>query len=85
MMYELNGVRLNVPNKMIKYYEKQFEPLKKWDNRGSLIDLREDILDILYVIGEDPEVLYEPGFFNELREMMGMRQALQNLKMLYDA
>lgn len=70
---------------MIKHYEKQFEPLKKWDNRGSLIELREDILDILYVIDEDPEVLYEPGFFNELREMMGMRQALQNLKILYDA
>lgn len=85
MMYELNGVRLNVPNKMIKHYEKQFEPLKKWGNRGSLIDLREDILDILDVLGEDPEVLYEPGFLNELREMMGMRQALQNLKILYDA
>jgi hypothetical protein len=47
--------------------------------------LREDILDIFDVVMQDPEALYDPEFLEEFVQTLAMRQALQNIGILYDA
>ena len=85
MIAELNGAQFHIPDELVDEYANQFRPLKKWDNRGNLNILREDILDIFDVVMEDPEALYDPEFLEEFVQTLAMKQALQNLNILYDA
>ena len=85
MIAELNGAQFHIPDELVDEYASQFMPLKKWDNRGNLNILREDILDIFDVVMEDPEALYDPEFLEEFVQTLAMKQALQNLNILYDA
>lgn len=85
MLAKLNGAEFYIPDELVDDYANQFIPLKKWDNRGSLNELREDILDIFDVVMQDPEALYDPEFLEEFVQTLAMRQALLNIGMLYDA
>lgn len=85
MIAILNGAAFNVPDELVDEYVIQFIPLKNFGHRDSLITLREDILDIFDVVMQDPEALYEPEFLEEFVQTLAMRQALQNLGILYDS
>jgi hypothetical protein len=85
MIATLNGAHFNIPDQLVEDYVVQFVPLRKWDNREHLNILREDILDIFDVVMQDPEALYEPEFLEEFINTLAMRQALQNIGILYDS
>ena len=85
MIAILHGAEFHIPDELVDQYILDFNPLKSYDNRSSLIDLRDDILDILDVVMQDPEALYDPEFLGEFVETLAMRHALQKIGILYDA
>ena len=85
MIAILNGAQFHIPDELVDEYVIQFMPLKNFGHRDSLIDLREDIIDIFEVVMQDPEALYEPEFLEEFVQTLAMRQALQRIGILYDA
>ena len=85
MLARLNGAEFHIPDELVDEYVIQFIPLKKFEHRDNLNVLREDILDIFDVVMQDPEALYEPEFLEEFVNTLAMRQALQNIGILYDA
>ena len=85
MIAILHGAEFHIPDELVDQYILNFMPLKKYDNRDSLIDLRDDILDILDVVMQDPEALYDPEFLGEFIETLAMRHALQKIGILHDA
>ena len=85
MIAILNGAQFHIPDELVDEYVIDFMPLKNFGHRDSLITLREDIIDIFDVVMQDPEALYEPEFLEEFVQTLAMRQALQNIGILYDA
>lgn len=85
MIAKLHGAEFHIPDELVDEYAVQFHPLKRWDNRDNLVVLREDILDIFDVVMQDPEALYDPEFLEEFVQTLAIRQALQNIGILYDA
>lgn len=85
MIAILNGAAFNIPDELVDEYVNQFIPLKKWDHRDSLNELREDIIDIFDVVMQDPDALYDPEFLEEFVNTLAMRHALQKIGILYDA
>lgn len=81
----IHGVQFIIPDDMVEEYVLQFTPLKKWDNRGNLNELREDILEVLEVAKEDPEALTDPDFVGDFINTLAMRHALYKLCILHDA
>ena len=85
MIILLGDRKFVIPDDVINEHAASFEPLRRWENRGSLIRIREDIIDIMITLQEDPELLYDPDFLDDLVNMLAMRQGLQQKRLLHDA
>lgn len=85
MLVMVGNTKILIPDEVIDQHAASFEPLRKWDNRGSLMRLREDIYDIMFCLMDDPTLIHEPDFVDDLANAFAMRQGLEKIKLLHDA
>lgn len=85
MIVLLGDAKFHIPDSEIDRYAAEFKPLRNWENRGSLIRLRDDIIDIISVLQDDPELLYDDDFIDDLATMLAQRMALSKINLLHDA
>ena len=85
MIILLGDRKFVIPDEVIDEHAANFEALRSWDNRANLMRIREDIAGIMFTLQEDPELLYDPEFINDLVNMLAMRQGLHKKRLLHDA
>lgn len=85
MIVMIGNCKLHIPEAIIDNHAAEFEPLRKWDNRDSLVRMRENIYEIMFSLMEDPSLIHEPEFMDDLANAIAMRQALEKIRLLHDA
>lgn len=85
MMVIFYGEEFEIPDVLIDKYINDFSGLPGSRHRDSVMELRGSTEDVLDHIAEDPEVLREPEYLSDFIKALAMRQALQELGVLYDA
>lgn len=85
MLVKILNTKLYIPDSLIDHYAEDFSVLQRIRHRDSLMDIREQIVEIFEIAAEDPEVMYDEDYLEDIIEALAMRQALIELKMMYDA
>jgi hypothetical protein len=85
MKVEYYGSEFEVPEILIKQFEKDFDGLPGSKNRESVYQLRGAIYEILDIVADDPEILDEKEYREDFVRALAMRQAMSTLGILYDS
>jgi hypothetical protein len=85
MKVEYYGSEFEVPEMLIKQFEKDFEGLPGSRDRNSVYMLRNSIYEILDIVADDPEMLDEKEYREDFVRALAMRQAMSTLGILYDS
>jgi hypothetical protein len=85
MKVEYYGSEFEVPEILIKQFEKDFDGLPGSRNRNSVYMLRGTIFEILDIAADDPEILDEKDYREDFVRALAMRQAMSTLGILYDS
>jgi hypothetical protein len=85
MKVEYYGSEFEVPEILIKQFEKDFDGLPGSRNRNSVYMLRGTIFEILDIAADDPEILDEKEYREDFVRALAMRQAMSTLGILYDS
>ena len=85
MLVEYCGSDFDVPDLLIEKFYKDFDSLPGSGYREGVQRLRDCIDDILDVVAEEPEILEEQEYMTDFLRALAMRQAMNNLGILYDA
>jgi len=85
MLVQCYDTKFEVPEYVIDKFIKDFDGLPGSGNREAILQLRFAIENIVDVIAEDPEILYDKTYQAEFVEAMAMKYALEHHGILYDA
>jgi hypothetical protein len=85
MKVEYYGSEFEVPELLIKQFEKDFDGLPGGKDRNSVHMLRGAIYEILDIVADDPEMLDEQEYREDFVRALAMRQAMSTLGILYDS
>lgn len=85
MKVEYYGSEFEVPELLIKQFEKDFEGLPGSRDRHSVYMLRDSIYEILDIVADDPEILDEKEYREDFVRALAIRQAMSTLGILYDS
>jgi hypothetical protein len=85
MKVEYYGSEFEVPEILIKQFEKDFDGLPGGKDRNSVHMLRGTIFEILDIAADDPEILDEKEYREDFVRALAMRQAMSTLGILYDS
>jgi len=85
MMVECYGSEFEVPDILIDKFLKDFDSLPGSGYREGVQQLRDCIDEILDIVAEEPDVIEEPEYLTDFIRALAMRQAMNNLGILYDA
>lgn len=85
MKIECYGEEFEIPDLLIDKFVKDFNSLPGSGYREGICQIRESIGDILDIVSEDPEMLYEPEYLSDFFRALAMKQAMDNLGILYDS
>ena len=85
MKVEFYGSEFDIPDLLIDKFSKDFDALPGSGYREGVQRLRDCIDDILDVVAEEPDILEEHEYMTDFLRALAMRQAMNNLGILYDA
>lgn len=85
MKVEYCGSEFDVPDLLVDKFLKDFETLPGSGYREGVYQLRESINEIMDVVSEEPDILHEPEYQVDFIRALAMRQAMNNLGILYDS
>ena len=85
MKVEYYGSEFEVPEILIKQFEKDFENLPGSRDRNNVYMLRNSIYEILDIVADDPEILDEAEYREDFVRALAIRQAMSTLGILYDS
>jgi hypothetical protein len=85
MRIEYCGSEFDIPDLLISKFSKDFDALPGSGYREGVQQLRDCIDDILDVVAEEPDILEEQEYRTDFLRALAMRQAMNNLGILYDA
>lgn len=85
MLVECYGEEFDVPDLLIDQFMKDFDGLPGGKHREGVLQIREAIDEIIDVVSEDPELLYEKEYLDDFIRALAMKQALGELGILYDS
>ena len=85
MKVEYYGSEFEVPEILIKQFEKDFDGLPGSSDRNSVYMLRNSIYEILDIAADDPEILDEKEYREDFVRALAIRQAMSTLGILYDS
>ncbi len=84
-MVNYYGEEFEIPDILVNKYLKDFDGLPGSKHRDSVMDLRDSTESVLDYVAEDPQSLTDPECLSDFIRALAMRQALQQLGVLYDA
>ena len=84
MLINFLGVQVTVPEIMIDKYVKETECMLEWENRTSLVRLRDATNDILFTIAENKHALANADNYGNFVKALAIRVALSKHRVLYD-
>jgi len=85
MRVECYDQEIEVPDIMIDKFIKDFETLPGSGYREGVCQLRASINEIVDMVAEDPEILFEFEYLTDFIKALAMKQAMGELGILYDA
>lgn len=85
MLVQCYDTQFEVSKFIIDKFIDDFSGLPGSGQRESVLQLRNAIEDIIYIVAEDPEILYDKNYQAEFIEAIAMKQALEHHGILYDA
>lgn len=85
MLVECHGEEFDIPDLLIDQFLKNFDGLPGGKYREGVLQIRESIDEILDIVAEDPELLYEKEYHTDFIRALAMKQALGELGILYDS
>jgi hypothetical protein len=85
MVVECYGEEFDIPDLLIEKYLKDFDSLPGSGYREGIYQIRDSINEIIDVIGEDPEMLYEKEYLDDFISALAMKQAMGKLGILLDS
>ena len=80
-MMETEKIEVNISQVAVEEYCMDFYKMEK----SSIDHIRESIYDMINLAADEPELADDESFIEELTQAFTMRQALIQLKRLYDA
>ena len=84
-MVECYGTEFEIPDLLIDKFLKDFDSLPGSGYREGVYQLRDSISEIVGIVGEDPELLYEKEYLEDFIRALAMKQALSRLGILHDS
>jgi hypothetical protein len=85
MLVNCYGEEFDVPDLLIDQFIKDFDGLPGGKHREGVLQIRSSIDEILDIVAEDPELLYEREYLDDFLKALAMKQALGELGILYDS
>lgn len=85
MLVECYGEEFEIPDLLIDQFLKDFDGLPGGKHREGVLQIRESIDEILDIVADDPELLYEKEYLDDFLRALAMKQALGELGILYDS
>jgi hypothetical protein len=85
MLVECYGEEFDVPDLLIDQFLKDFDGLPGGKHREGVLQIRSSIDEILDIVSEDPELLYEKEYLDDFLRALAMKQAMGELGILYDS
>jgi hypothetical protein len=85
MLIQCYGTEFDIPDLLVNKFVKDFNSLPGSGYREGICQIRESIGEILDVVAEDPEMLHEPEYLSDFLRALAMKQAMDNLGILYDS
>lgn len=85
MLVVCYGEEFEIPDLLIDQFLKEFDGLPGGKNREGVLQLRSSIDEILDIVSEDPEILFEKEYLNDFIRALAMKQAMGELGILYDS
>lgn len=85
MRIQCYGTEFDIPDLLVNKFVKDFNSLPGSGYREGICQIRESIGEILDVVAEDPEMLHEPEYLSDFFRALAMKQAMDNLGILYDS
>jgi hypothetical protein len=85
MRIQCYGTEFDIPDLLVNKFVKDFNSLPGSGYREGICQIRESIGEILDVVAEDPEMLHEPEYLSDFLRALAMKQAMDNLGILYDS
>jgi hypothetical protein len=85
MLVQCYDSKFEIPEYIIDKYIHDFNGLPGSGNREAVLQLRNNIEDIVDIVAEDPEILYDKNYQSEFIQAIAMKFALEHHGILYDA
>lgn len=85
MMVSCYGSEFDIPDLLINKFVSDFDALPGSGFREGVQQIREAIYEVVDIVSEDPEMLHEPEYHTDFIRALAMKQAMNNLGILYDA
>ena len=85
MLVECFGEELDIPDLLIDQFIKDFDGLPGGKHREGVLQIRESIGEIIDIVADEPELLYEKEYMDDFIRALAMKQALGELGILYDS
>lgn len=85
MLVECYGEEFDIPDLLIDQFLKDFDGLPGGKHREGVLQIRGSIDEILDIVSEDPEILYEKEYLDDFIRALAMKQAMGRLGILYDS
>jgi hypothetical protein len=85
MLVQCYDTQFEVPEFIIDKFIHDFDGLPGSGNREAVLQLRNAIEDILDIVAEEPELLYDRNYQADFIEAIAMKQALEHHGILHDA
>jgi hypothetical protein len=85
MLVECYGEEFDIPDLLIDQFLKDFDGLPGGKHREGVLQIRSSIDEILDIVAEDPELLYEKEYLDDFLRALAMKQAMGELGILYDS
>jgi hypothetical protein len=75
----------DVPDIMVEKFFKDFDGLPGSANRGSVLELREHVYDMIDAVAEEPDLLEDPQNRVDFIRVLAIQKAMENHGIFYDA
>jgi hypothetical protein len=85
MLVQCYDSEFEVPEFIIEKFIKDFDGLPGSGQREAVLQLRDSIDEMIEIVVEDPEVLYDKDYHSDFIRAMAMKQALEHHGIMYDA
>jgi len=84
-MVKCYGSEFEVPDLLISKFLKDFDTLPGSGHREGIYQIRDSISQILDIVADEPEILYEPEYHTDFIRALAMKQAMGELGIFLDS